>query len=126
MYSERKQKTGHSGNFNQLKQIEKLNSNHVMTTNETFKFLLNLTGLKVDLDTLEKMMKPYGYDFTRSRVNNWTRALDRPEARPMPKAHLEAFMQALFKMRNDAAEKGVDLFDLRGIYEDMENWEKPE
>lgn len=90
-----------------------------MTNNDYFLFLLHLTGLTKDFEATAKLFQRKGWDVTKSKIKVWRTRMDNDRASRMPDAALQAFMSALFELRDEAGEMNIVLFDCRGIFEEM-------
>ncbi|WP_173912922.1 hypothetical protein [Acinetobacter sp. Marseille-Q1618] len=95
------------------------NSDQSFTRNSMFRFLLNLTQLHEDPETLIQLFYEHGLTIDISKLNAWTRDLSDPQSRQMPSMMFEGFLQILEKLRFQCAEREIFLFDLRDILTDM-------
>lgn len=89
-----------------------------MTNNENFAFLLKLTGLQNDFETLARLMKPYGIILSKTKVNDWIKNNSK-----ISDYTLKTFQTMLFDIQKKADALGYGLFDLRNIIENMQQWQ---
>lgn len=90
-----------------------------ITFNHIFKHLLDLTQLNEDPDTLIQLFNEQGLTIDVQRIEAWTKDYSDPSARRMPKMMFCGFMNILMNIKNEAQLKEINLFDLRGILEDI-------
>lgn len=90
-----------------------------ITFNHIFRHFLQLTQLNEDPDTLIQLFNEQGLTIDVQRIEAWTKDYSDPSARRMPKMMFCGFMNILMNIKNEAQLKEINLFDLRGILEDI-------
>lgn len=90
-----------------------------ITFNHIFKHLLELTQLNEDPDTLIQLFNEQGLTIDIQKIEAWTKDYSDPSARRMPKIMFCGFMNILMAIKSEAQMKEINLFDLRGILEDI-------
>ena len=92
-----------------------------MTNNQIFLKICQLTGLSVDIGTLEKIMANRGIVMTKTQFNHYRRT---EKQIALPDHILSEFIQALFDLRKEADEAGIVIFDCRNIFDEINDSKK--
>lgn len=93
---------------------------HSISYNDVFRQLLSLTQLDQDIPTLIKLFEEQGLEMCEARVRTWSTPVH-INGKPIPHIIFVGFMNLLERINIEAKNKGLNLFDLSEILEDIRN-----
>lgn len=93
---------------------------HSISYNDVFRQLLILTQLDQDIPTLIKLFEEQGLEMCEARVRTWSTPVH-INGKPIPHIIFIGFMNLLERINIEAKSKGMNLFDLSEILEDIRN-----
>ena len=93
---------------------------HSISYNDVFRQLLSLTQLDQDIPTLIKLFEEQGLEICEARVRTWSTPVH-INNKPIPHIIFVGFMNLLEHINAEAKLKGINLFDLSEILDDIRN-----
>lgn len=93
--------------------------NKTSNNNVMFKKLLYLTSIRCDDSTVLQLFSEKGLNVTSDQIRSWSSSAQSPIYQAMPDKNLFVFIDALFAIRNECKTKGINLFDLNKIFDDI-------